>query len=103
MLKIAMIAASALLLTGCGKVIAVNDKSMVVLDRKDRAGSFWVTVMSADGLKFDRVRIGGKRCRNGPTNIHRGDVLNLRIETVEYSPTDHRYRIDKSGLRRRFC
>ena len=103
-LAIAMLAVAA---TGCSNdVLESTDRvSMKVEDRRDTGRRFWVTLVDQDtGLRIERMRLSGKRCRRGPTTFRRGETITVAFDNYRDEKTGERSRyLDKNDLSSRFC
>lgn len=97
---------TSLFLAGCrGKelVSSTNVRARVInVDTNSRR--FWVSLIDENDVQYTEVRLGGKRCRYGPTNLPLGRELLVKVDTYRY-PNDETLfqQIDSVDLRDRFC
>ena len=105
MKRIILAALAAAVLSGCSsaKVVATSNERMVVTDRKSQPKRFWVSLTDAQGHRWNEIRFSGKRCRNGPSRLRRGQQVMVRVERLQDDEGRETRRIDTGDLNRQFC
>jgi len=105
--RILAIATLAVALSGCSSSVleSTSNVSMTVENRQSKPRRFWVTLVDQQsGARYERVRIGSKRCRNGPGRLQPGQTILVSVDTYRNEKSGERIRyVDRQNLRTRFC
>lgn len=103
-LAIALVAVAA---SGCSRGVleSTSNVSMTVEDRRSTSRRFWVTLVDQQsGARYEQVRVGSKRCRQGPSRLQPGQTILVSVDTYRDEKTGERSRyVDRQNLRTRFC
>jgi len=104
---VVMAATIAVALCGCSRGVleSTSNVSMTVEDRRSTSRRFWVTLVDRQsGARYEQIRIGSKRCRQGPTSLQPGQTILVSVDTYRDESTGERSRyVDRQNLRSRFC